>query len=245
LFQERAKIGWLEFLLQHGASAIIQGGHHGSALHAASAGSNVAIVKLLLDHGADYTARAALAGETKILMSPLHFAAGSCNEEILRIFLDRGADLNILDNVRSTPLHFAVRNGNEVAAKLLMMRGADINRIDCFGQTVLHLTVQKKQQRLQNLILQQMKRLGLPVLKSDLEFDTSTKLECAICDNCEEAVPVDEEFYQCSVCEGQEYELCLQCAYLYIACPRGHLLSLCCMATERNKDPGGITGLGK
>jgi ankyrin repeat protein len=63
--------------------------HGSTALHAAAARGHVALVDLLLGHGAEPNARDA--GDNA---SPLHFAAGAGHVDVVRALLDAGADVH-------------------------------------------------------------------------------------------------------------------------------------------------------
>ncbi|KAK4069153.1 hypothetical protein Trihar35433_5732 [Trichoderma harzianum] len=60
-----------------------------------------AIVKLLLDKGADINATGHFG------MTPLHIAAEHGQEAIMKLLLDKGADIDATDNASWTPLHYA------------------------------------------------------------------------------------------------------------------------------------------
>ena len=61
----------------------------------------VAIVRQLIDHGADVAAR----DETGLM--PLHLAAFSGSVEIVRLLIEHGADVTAQDLCNATPLHSA------------------------------------------------------------------------------------------------------------------------------------------
>jgi ankyrin repeat protein/catechol 2,3-dioxygenase-like lactoylglutathione lyase family enzyme len=63
--------------------------HGSTALHAAAARGHLALVGLLLRHGAEPNAR-----DTGDNASPLHFAAGAGHVDVVRALLDAGADVH-------------------------------------------------------------------------------------------------------------------------------------------------------
>ncbi|OLP75110.1 Ankyrin repeat domain-containing protein 50, partial [Symbiodinium microadriaticum] len=101
-----------------------------SPLHHASQRGDVAIVRLLLEAGADknladnegYTAlmTASMQGET----------------EVARVLLDVGADANLANNRGSTALMFSVYGGIEIS-RMLLAAGADKNSANNQGSTAL------------------------------------------------------------------------------------------------------------
>ena len=119
-----------ELLLTRGADA------NGGALHAAASGSRLALVRLLLDAGADVNRRDPETGR-----APLHaaVAAGPAGDapEIVRVLLAAGADVNATTNDGASALdisHVAAARhrqndagqatGNDALAELLVAHGA-------------------------------------------------------------------------------------------------------------------------
>jgi ankyrin repeat protein len=100
---------------------------------------NEAVVRLLLEKGANFEAKDSHG------WSALCGAVSNEKETVVRLLLDNGANSNesLFD---LTVLHLAVRSGNETIVKLLLGRGADSNAKtrNWFGWTPLHMAVSGK-----------------------------------------------------------------------------------------------------
>lgn len=123
-------------------------------LHTASRVGNVAVVRLLLDHGIPITAK------TRKSETPLHIAAKKGHEPIAALLLERGAEVDIrVDDdegdggerysvpVSATPLMIVsvccceiAEEGRDpiVLIRLLLEHGADATAVDIEGNTALH-----------------------------------------------------------------------------------------------------------
>jgi ankyrin repeat protein len=128
------------WLLEHGAdpNAVPSTDRDGDILTIAAERSSLAIVRLLVEHGADVRGTRAL-----------HIAAGATNPEIggkvsatrlevMGILLDAGADVNEMEmdpkgrrsgrrqrtSYTGTPLHYAIQFGTLAAVEYLLARGA-------------------------------------------------------------------------------------------------------------------------
>jgi hypothetical protein len=118
-----------------------------TALHLASAGYQIELIRLLLAAGADPNARM-----NRRQSSPLHYAADGFingpdwNEErqvhTIQTLLDAGAQINAQDKNGASPLHRAVRTRCAAAVKYLLARGSDSTLRNKSGSTPFHLAVQ-------------------------------------------------------------------------------------------------------
>ena len=103
-----------------------------TALQAAAAGGNIAIVKTLVEKGADVKAEGDF-GDTV-----LHSVAG--DPEIVRFLVARGATPNAKDFGGGTPLHaqaVSTQNNPVEIIRSLIVAGADVNAKDDSGETPL------------------------------------------------------------------------------------------------------------
>jgi ankyrin repeat protein len=91
-----------------------------TALHAATAGRSVEVMKVLLECGAGPNARQS-GGFT-----PLHAAAQTGETALAETLLDGGADVNVRADNRQTPLDFALLQGRQAMVEFLESRGATL-----------------------------------------------------------------------------------------------------------------------
>lgn len=104
----------------------------GTPLGSASQLGHFAIIKLLLQAGANVNQYNKNSGRTS-----LHWAALKNNEIILQLLLDFGADINQADHYGVTALHHAALQDNNNAIIFLLNNRARINQVDNLGNTPL------------------------------------------------------------------------------------------------------------
>ena len=74
-------------------------------------------VKLLLEHGADVTAR------DESQSTPLHLASSLGNSGVVQLLIKHGADVTAIDGNHRTPLHLASSRVSAKAVQLLIQHG--------------------------------------------------------------------------------------------------------------------------
>ena len=131
--QDNADEEVIKLLLERGAvvDAMAEYARQTPLALACCSETNVGIVQLLLEHGADVNG--GYGG-----MAPLYCAAIHGNIKALELLIEAGADVNIQLTNYSTPLLYAARTGGIQSVAALLAAGADPNIADSWGQTPLH-----------------------------------------------------------------------------------------------------------
>ena len=154
-------------LLDVGADIHLPDRDGNSLLHRQTMRGNVETVRLLLENGADVTARnfgtlptiarySTRQAEIENALvrqcwtwggndraTPLHLAVAFCNDpELVDLLCKHGALTETGDDNRSTPLHWAAAcSSHSAIIDALIENGADVNAIDVYGATPLHYAV--------------------------------------------------------------------------------------------------------
>ncbi|KAL8924377.1 MAG: hypothetical protein Q9172_002724 [Xanthocarpia lactea] len=120
----------VRLLLASGVDINAYGGRYGTALIAAASQGHEAIVKLLLDHGAEVDAEGSSVFSTALSASS-YFGYGS----IAELLLDKGAEPDLRRQNDDTALELACEGGHKAIVELLIDRGSDVNlrRVGGYG----------------------------------------------------------------------------------------------------------------
>ena len=109
--------------------------HGGSPLHLASACDHFKIMQLLIQRGADVSAR------DSENSTPLHLASRWGVAGSMQLLIRHGADVNARDEDGSTPLHHASSAGIAESMQLLIRYGADVSAPNKRNVTPLHQVI--------------------------------------------------------------------------------------------------------
>ena len=161
-------------LLAMGMDVNEKGGHHQtSPLHEAANANHEEVVKLLLTHGADASAK------DRHQQATMHYLILKNRVEMLMIFLQHGVEVSPTNRRGLTPLHFAVDNhfgvDNHFAVDnqlqdsmaqvlLLLENGADVDVKSTDGLTPLHLAARRGLRVIARLLIHK---------KADIESETN------------------------------------------------------------------------
>ncbi|KAF4020082.1 hypothetical protein G4228_012202 [Cervus hanglu yarkandensis] len=132
-------ISLVEELLDSGISVDTSFQYGWTSLMYAASVSNVELVRVLLDRGAN----ASFDKDKQTVLITACSARGS-EEKILKcveLLLSRNADPNVACRRRMTPIMYAARDGRPQVAALLVARGADVNAQDENGYTEREITL--------------------------------------------------------------------------------------------------------
>jgi ankyrin repeat protein len=104
-----------------------------TSLSYAAGNGHEAIVRLLIEKGAEIDSKGTEEGRT-----PLSWASWSGYEAIVQLLLKNGADIDLKDTeFGRTPLSWAAGSGHEAVVQLLLEKSAEIDSTDSYGRTPL------------------------------------------------------------------------------------------------------------
>lgn len=109
----------------------------GTALCFACFFGHEAVVKLLIERGADVNLHSHGFGG----VAPIHSAAANNSFPIVQLLVVSGADVNAQQHGGFRPLHAAAQNGNMDICKFLIENGADVNVLTDEGMSAAQLAL--------------------------------------------------------------------------------------------------------
>ncbi|RFU78635.1 ankyrin repeat-containing [Trichoderma arundinaceum] len=121
---------------------------HATGLIVASYFGHYALVKLLLEQGAEIEEKDTTYGRT-----PLLWATIEGHETLVSLLLEEGANVEVKDESNLSPLFYAME-GNKNIVKLLLKAGANIEAKDEEGMTPLILAVDNMDETIVRLLLE-------------------------------------------------------------------------------------------
>jgi ankyrin repeat protein len=126
-----------------------------SPLWHASLWGHAAVVKELIEAGADVNVRATVkhktSGSSFSDITPLHMAANKGHTPVVAELIRAGADVNIPSSDGTTPLMWAASNGHEACALALIQAGANVNPKGG-GWTPLSAAIEDKHEKVVKLL---------------------------------------------------------------------------------------------
>ena len=108
-----------------------------SALHLATSMGNIAITKILLDHGALLTVEGRWCWWSN--HTPVHCAIRRDDEQTVRLFIDSGFPVDTEDTRGQTWLHLAAAMVKPKVVDLILQHGASVDALTTDQETPLHL----------------------------------------------------------------------------------------------------------
>ncbi|PQE15343.1 Ankyrin repeat domain-containing 52 protein [Rutstroemia sp. NJR-2017a WRK4] len=208
----------VKLLLEKGADLSVAKKNGWTPLHTASSKGNVDIVKCLLESCQINPMSKDNNGRTAFFC-----AAMRGHDDLARLYLSRyPLELYTTDCFNATPLFVAVRNGHDKVAELLLATDETcIHSTDCFGRTLIWSAQRSGNNQLIQLIHHCTTRAGLQV--DDL--DTSEKSEpvkcdpsLSWCDVCTLCIQDESDYYECGICDGGDFCICLECFEFGVKC---------------------------
>ncbi|KAI9763767.1 MAG: hypothetical protein M1840_009092 [Geoglossum simile] len=127
-------VGMMMGLLKNGCNPDLRDSYGHTPLSWAAKRGHEAVVKLLLERGAELESKDS--GDSYSL-TPLSWAAVIRHEAVVKLLLERGAELESKDSHGRTPLSWAAEEGHEAVVKLLLERGAELGFKDSYVKLLL------------------------------------------------------------------------------------------------------------
>ena len=156
-----------------------------TGLHWAVKENLVEVARVLLDAGADVSARSGYEGAALSVdrNTPLHFAVMKGNADMVRMLLDAGADASAADQRGLTPLHFVDKSD---IARMLLEAGASVDAEAGHGWTPLHFAAMENAAGVAQVLLE----AGAAVSAQDSSMCGCTPLHHAAAYDAEEVARV-------------------------------------------------------
>ncbi|KAL0937045.1 uncharacterized protein CTRU02_209261 [Colletotrichum truncatum] len=180
--------------------------------YAAENGYEAIVEQLITVAGADPTS------VDNIRRTPLFFACNEGHNAVVNILLlHNAAASDLKDHYGSTPLSAAARKGHSDVLRSLVSTGSiDINSTDNFGRTPLWWARRYGHAEVFQLLVE-VGDQGVFSDGSQTAVEVITKRHekfAHYCDICTFSISEDSKYYHCSVCNGDDLDICLDCFHL-------------------------------
>ncbi|RBR24095.1 uncharacterized protein FIESC28_03094 [Fusarium coffeatum] len=201
----------VKLLLDRGAEIDTKERKHGQTpLSLAAEGEYEAIVKLLL-------VKADARTEDSVGRTPLLFAAKHGHDDVAMALIRHGSiNLDQEDRYGSTPLSIAIRNScTEIVNMLLATGQVSFRSQDRFGRTPWYWAIRCGNTEIHDVLLDYAEKAGVAVSKNDGEVIEESFISSdgtsGWCDVCTLSISEDVVSYECKVCNGGDFDICLGC----------------------------------
>lgn len=164
-----------KILFQYGADVNALSYRGDTPLHRAALDSNQALVKFLLDKGANVDAHGPLERSSVCIShTALHLAIEKHDHQMVQLLIDGNANLEIENGFWERPIHIAVLKNCEAVTKLLVNCGAELNSQDFFDETPLHCAVRNGHIALIRFLLERGAKHDILNKKGQTPLDIAT-----------------------------------------------------------------------
>ena len=209
-------IEMVKLLLEKGADVRDVNNHGWTPLHSASLQGNLEVVKLLLETGADAEATDA-SGRTSLFLASI-----MGHVRVVEQLVSSGSLANTKDRYGSMPIFAATKNGHEkVVTCLLGIEGACMDFYDSFGRSLLWWANKSGNTQVTQAVLEFAR--GRDIQIDDGDFHGGSSLvdmggSTTWCDVCTRFVAAGALRYVCSICNGGDFDVCLECFEMGAQC---------------------------
>ena len=214
----------LEILITSGLNINVKARNGSTALHEAARLGFYESIDFLLANGADIS-------KDGRGWTPLHCAAASVIASdinmIIQILIENGINIDAKAENGMTALHVAALNCNSNAAKALIDHGAFIDTQDEQGRTAIRMTIAMgipHDHLAASYMVALLRGFGAisPGIIEDSDKDERAVFHSGVlCDHCEASVRTSDSFFNCSICDNGDFDLCQSCVKIGHWCNDG------------------------
>ncbi|KAK1484671.1 hypothetical protein CTAM01_12915 [Colletotrichum tamarilloi] len=210
------RVGVIELLLAEGVDVGLTDERGWTPLHAAALSGHTEVAELLLQSPKCSTHVQDNSGRT-----PVFYASARGHYELIQILTTQNRlDLQITDQYGSTPLSAACRNGHEEAVKyLLSVDEGSFESRDGLGRSSMWWARKSGSTQVIESVLQHALMLKIHIPENNELGAQGANFDCdsAWCDICMTCTD-EQAFYTCSLCDGGDFVICLECKDLGLEC---------------------------